>query len=53
MLARKLLYPAVTRGRALVVIVGSRWAIGQAVRDARGEERRTTLGRRLRDAVAR
>jgi len=48
MLARKLLYTAVTRARKLVVIVGSRWALKEAVRDARGEERRTTLARRLR-----
>ncbi|MGZ3423944.1 MAG: SF1B family DNA helicase RecD2 [Polyangiales bacterium] len=48
MLARKLLYTAVTRARRLAVIVGSRWALREAVRDARGEERRTTLARRLR-----
>ncbi len=48
MLARKLFYTAVTRARKLVVIVGSRWAIREAIRDARGEERRTTLARRLR-----
>jgi len=48
MLARKLLYTAVTRARKLVVLVGSRWALREAVRDARAEERRTTLARRLR-----
>lgn len=48
MLARKLLYTAVTRARKLVVIIGSRWALREAIRDARGEERRTTLARRLR-----
>lgn len=48
MLARKLLYTAVTRARKLVVIVGSKWALREAIRDARGEERRTTLARRLR-----
>ncbi|MBI2389562.1 MAG: ATP-dependent RecD-like DNA helicase [Deltaproteobacteria bacterium] len=47
MLARKLLYTAVTRARKLVVLVGSRWALRQAVQDARAEERRTTLARRL------
>ena len=51
MLARKLLYTAVTRGRKLVVIVASRWALREAVRDARGEERRTTLARRLREGL--
>ncbi|MEO7095818.1 MAG: AAA family ATPase, partial [Polyangiales bacterium] len=48
MLARKLLYTAVTRAKKLAVIVGSRWALREAVRDARGEERRTTLATRLR-----
>ena len=48
MLARKLLYTAVTRAKKLVVIVGSRWALREAVRDARGEQRRTTLQRKLR-----
>jgi exodeoxyribonuclease V alpha subunit len=47
-LTRELLYTAVTRARKLVVLVGSRWALREAVRDARGEERRTTLARRLR-----
>ena len=51
MLARKLLYTAVTRARQLVVIVGSRWALREAIRDARGEERRTMLRRRLRDGI--
>lgn len=48
LLARKLLYTAVTRGKRLVVIVASPWALREAVRDARGEERRTTLARLLR-----
>lgn len=47
MLARKLLYTAVTRARKLVVLVGSRWALREAVRDARAEERRTSLARLL------
>jgi exodeoxyribonuclease V alpha subunit len=50
MLARKLLYTAVTRAKKLAVIVGSRWALREAVRDARGEDRRTTLAARLRAA---
>ncbi len=50
MLARKLLYTAVTRAKRLVVLVGSKWALREAVRDARGEERRTTLARRLRES---
>jgi exodeoxyribonuclease V alpha subunit len=48
LLARKLLYTAVTRGKQLVVIVASPWALREAVRDARGEERRTRLARLLR-----
>lgn len=51
LLARKLLYTAVTRAKKLVVIVGSRWALREAVRDARGEQRRTTLARGLREAL--
>jgi len=50
MLARKLLYTAVTRAKQVVVVVGSRYALREAVRDARGEERRTTLARLLRQA---
>lgn len=49
MLARKLLYTAVTRAKQVVVVVGSRYALREAVRDARGEERRTTLARLLRE----
>jgi exodeoxyribonuclease V alpha subunit len=53
LLARKLLYTAVTRAKKLVVLVGSRWALREAVRDARGEQRRTTLARALREASTR
>ncbi len=51
MLARRLLYTAVTRARKLVVLIGTRWAIGQAVADARGEDRRTTLASALRRII--
>jgi exodeoxyribonuclease V alpha subunit len=48
MLQRNLLYTAVTRGRRLVVIVGSRRALGRAVRNATVRERYTMLAERLR-----
>jgi exodeoxyribonuclease V alpha subunit len=49
MLQRNLLYTAVTRGRKLVVIVGSRRALGRAVRNATVRERYTMLAERLRE----
>jgi exodeoxyribonuclease V alpha subunit len=48
MLQRDLLYTAVTRGRRLVVIVGSRRALGRAVHNATVRERYTMLAERLR-----
>jgi exodeoxyribonuclease V alpha subunit len=48
MLQRNLLYTAVTRGRRLVVIVGSRRALGRAVRNATVRERYTMLAERIR-----
>ena len=48
MLQRNLIYTAVTRARRLLVLVGSMRAIGLAVRNVRGVERRSLLGRRLR-----
>ncbi|RZE72456.1 ATP-dependent RecD-like DNA helicase [Streptomyces albidoflavus] len=47
MLQRNLLYTAVTRAKKLVVLVGSRKAIGQAVRTASAGRRCTALGHRL------
>ena len=47
MLQRNLLYTAVTRGRRLVVVVGSRKALAMAVRNGRPGERNTMLGKRL------
>lgn len=44
MLRRNLLYTAMTRGRKLVVVLGSRRALHLAVRNARGEERLSALG---------
>ncbi|MER5797317.1 SF1B family DNA helicase RecD2 [Streptomyces mirabilis] len=47
MLQRNLLYTAVTRAKKLVVLVGSRKAIGQAVRTVSAGRRHTSLGHRL------
>ncbi|MEU5696420.1 ATP-dependent RecD-like DNA helicase [Actinosynnema sp. NPDC020468] len=47
MLQRNLLYTAVTRARKLVVLVGSRKAIGQAVRTVGAGRRHTALDHRL------
>jgi exodeoxyribonuclease V alpha subunit len=48
MLQRNLLYTAVTRAKKLVVLVGSRKAVGQAVRAVGGGRRHTALNHRLR-----
>ncbi|MET9437359.1 ATP-dependent RecD-like DNA helicase [Streptomyces sp. NPDC006551] len=50
MLQRNLLYTAVTRARKLVVLVGSRKAIGQAVRTVSAGRRCTALAHRLAGA---
>ena len=47
MLQRNLLYTAITRGRKLVVVVGSRRALAMAVRNDRPGERKSMLGIRL------
>jgi len=49
MLQRNLLYTAVTRGRNLVVIVGTRRALARAVHNATVRERYTMLAERLRE----
>ncbi len=49
MLKRNLLYTAVTRSRELVVVVGSRKAMGIAINNDRESRRYTTLSRRLRE----
>ncbi|MBW1598633.1 ATP-dependent RecD-like DNA helicase [Streptomyces sp. JJ38] len=48
MLQRNLLYTAVTRAKRLVVLVGSRRALGQAVRTVSAGRRHTMLDHRLR-----
>jgi exodeoxyribonuclease V alpha subunit len=47
MLQRNLLYTAVTRAKKLVVLVGSKKAIGQAVRSVSAGRRHTALAHRL------
>jgi exodeoxyribonuclease V alpha subunit len=51
LLQRNLLYTAITRGRKLVVLVGSKKAIGLAVHRTDVKQRITTLAARLRAAV--
>ncbi|WBB59216.1 ATP-dependent RecD-like DNA helicase [Streptomyces sp. WMMC500] len=51
MLQRNLLYTAVTRAKKLVVLVGSRRALGQAVRTVSAGRRCTALDHRLRGRV--
>jgi exodeoxyribonuclease V alpha subunit len=48
MLQRSLLYTAVTRGKRLVVIVGSKRAVALAVRNAEARRRYTWLAERVR-----
>lgn len=50
MLQRNLLYTAVTRGKRLVVLVGTKKALGMAVRRQDTGQRFTALRRRLQDA---
>ncbi|SFB93550.1 exodeoxyribonuclease V alpha subunit [Streptomyces aidingensis] len=51
MLQRNLLYTAVTRAKRLVVLVGSRRALGQAVRSVSAGSRYTALDKRLTGAL--
>jgi exodeoxyribonuclease V alpha subunit len=48
MLYRSILYTAVTRGKKLVVVVGSRKALAMAIRNVRVEKRNTGLTEKLR-----
>jgi exodeoxyribonuclease V alpha subunit len=48
LLQRNLLYTAITRGRDLVIILGSRRALSLAVRNEKTQQRYTGLERRLR-----
>ncbi|MDE2831511.1 MAG: ATP-dependent RecD-like DNA helicase [Gemmatimonadota bacterium] len=51
MLQRNLLYTAITRARELVVQVGTKQALGMAVRNNRVAERHTTLSQRIRTGI--
>lgn len=50
MLRRQLLYTAVTRGKRMVVLVGSKKALGIAVKNSHEDSRYTLLKQRLRQA---
>jgi exodeoxyribonuclease V alpha subunit len=52
MLQRNLLYTALTRGKRLVVLVGTRKALAIAVKNHRVDERYSRLAERLRAAGA-
>jgi len=47
MLYRSILYTAVTRGKKMVIVVGSRKALGMAIRNVRVEKRNTGLKEKL------
>jgi intein/homing endonuclease len=51
MLARNLLYTALTRAKRMAVLVGTRKAIGMAVRNVQVSRRNTRLQARLREAM--
>jgi len=51
LLQRNLLYTAVTRGKRLVCIIGSRKAVGMAIRNTEIRQRRTGLKDRVRRAL--
>ena len=51
LLRKNLLYTAITRGRRLVVVVGSEKAVWMALRSADDVRRQTTLAERIRSAV--
>ena len=47
LLQRNLLYTAITRGKKLVLVIGSRWAAGKAIETNTVRGRRTSLAERL------
>jgi len=51
LLQRNLLYTAVTRGKRLVVLVGTRKALAIAVRNTKTQQRFTLLKRRLQQSI--
>jgi exodeoxyribonuclease V alpha subunit len=52
MLYRSILYTAVTRGKKLVIVVGSRKALAMAIRNVRVERRNTGLKEMLQMGAA-
>ena len=50
MLQRNLLYTAITRGKKLVVLVGTKKAVALCVRNGEAQRRCTSLAQRLREA---
>ena len=52
MLQRNLLYTAITRGKRLAVLVGTKKAIGIAVGNDKVSERFTYLSKRLQDIIS-
>lgn len=48
MLQRNLLYTAITRGKTLVIVVGTKYAVSKAIETNTVQSRRTTLADRLR-----
>jgi exodeoxyribonuclease V alpha subunit len=52
MLGRNLLYTAVTRGKQLVVLVGQRKALKQAIRNTDSSPRHTSLAKRMWELVS-
>ncbi len=52
MLGRNLLYTAVTRGKQLVVLVGQRKALKQAIRNTDSSHRYTSLAKRMWELVS-
>jgi exodeoxyribonuclease V alpha subunit len=53
MLHRSILYTAITRGKKLVILVGSRKALAMAIRNVRVEKRSTGLKEKLIEAARR
>jgi exodeoxyribonuclease V alpha subunit len=47
LLQRNLLYTAITRGKRLVLVIGSRWAAGKAIETNTVRGRRTSLAERI------
>ena len=50
LLQRNLLYTAITRGKKLVLVIGSPWAVSKAIETNEVRERRTMLADRLKSA---